>query len=68
MDKKIIKKLEKIWDRLDNAYEDMENAFEMLESIDDIPEELQREIDNFDLSAISSLKQHIEMLIDKMEV
>lgn len=66
MDKKTIKKLEKIWDRLDNAYEDMESAFEMLETMDDIPEELQREIDNFDLSAISSLKQHVEMLIDKM--
>ena len=58
--------MEKIWNRLDNAYEDMESAFEILETIDDIPEELQREIDNFDLSAISSLKQHVEMLIDKM--
>ena len=64
MDKKTIKKLEKIWDRLDNAYEDMESAFEMLETMDDIPEELQREIDNFDLSAISSLKQHVEKIIE----
>lgn len=53
-----------VWDRLDNAYEDMESAFEMLETMDDIPEELQREIDNFDLSAISSLKQHVEKIIE----
>lgn len=64
MDKKTIKKLEKIWDRLDNAYEDMESAFEMLKTIDDVPEDFQKEIDNFDLSAISSLKQHVEKIIE----
>ena len=43
----------------------MEVAFEMLDSMSDIPDELEYEMERFDLSAISSLKQHIEMMMEE---
>lgn len=64
---KTIPNLQKVWNKLDAAYENMESAFEMLESMSDIPEELSSEMERFDLSAVSSLKQHIEMMIQKKE-
>ena len=62
---KTIPNLQKVWDRFDKAYENMEVAFEMLESMSDIPNELRDEIDRFDISVISSLKEHIEIMMEE---
>ena len=62
---KTIPNLQKVWDRFDKAYENMEAAFEMLESMSDVPNELRNEISRFDISAISSLKEHIEIMMDE---
>ena len=62
---KTITNLQKVWDRFDKAYENMEAAFEMLESMTDIPNELRNEIARFDISAISSLKEHIEIMMEE---
>ena len=62
---KTIPNLQKVWDKLDVAYENMEKAFEMLSAMSNIPEELSDEIDRFDMSAISSLKEHIEMIMEE---
>ena len=62
---KTITNLQKVWDRFDKAYENMEAAFEMLESMSDIPNELRNEIARFDISAISSLKEHIEIMMEE---
>lgn len=64
---KTISNLQKIWDKLDAAYENIESAFELLESMVDIPNNLSREMNKFDMSAISSLKQHIEQIIENKE-
>ena len=52
-------------DRFDKAYENMEAAFEMLNSMSDIPDELGYEIERFDLSAVSSLKEYIEIMMEE---
>lgn len=62
---KTIPNLQKVWDRFDKAYENMEAAFEVLESMSDIPNELRNEIARFDISAISSLKEHIEIMMEE---
>ena len=62
---KTIPNLQKVWDRFDKAYENMEAAFEMLNSMSDIPDELVYEIERFDLSAISSLKEYIEIMMEE---
>lgn len=62
---KTISNLQNVWDRLDTAYENMEKAFEMINSMSGIPDELSDEVDRFDMSAISSLKEHIEMIIEE---
>lgn len=62
---KTIPNLQKVWDRLDVAYENMEKAFEMLGTMSNIPEELLDEMDRFDMSAISSLKEYIEMIMEE---
>ena len=62
---KTIPNLQKVRDRFDKAYENMEAAFEMLESMSDVPNELRNEIARFDISAISSLKEHIEIMMEE---
>lgn len=62
---KTISNLQSVWDRLDAAYENMEKAFEMINSMSGIPDELSDEVDRFDMSAISSLKEHIEMIMEE---
>lgn len=59
--------LQKVWNKFDKAYENLETAFEMLEEMTDLTEELQWEMDRFDLSAVSSLKQQVEMMIEEKE-
>lgn len=62
---KTILNLQKVWDKLDAAYENIEKAFEMLGAMSNIPEELSDEMDRFDMSSISSLKEHIEMIMEE---
>lgn len=64
---KTIPNLQKVWNKFDKAYENLEAAFEMLEEMTDLPEELQSEMDRFDLSAVSSLKQQVEMMMEDKE-
>lgn len=56
-------RLMEVWNNLDEAYEHMERSLEKLSSMSNLPDELEQEINNFDISAISSLKQHVEMLL-----
>lgn len=42
----------------------MENAIEMLSKMNGLPEELTKELDQFDIGRISNLKQYVEMLMD----
>lgn len=64
---KTIPNLQKVWNKIDKAYENLEAAFEILEDMTDLPEELQMEMDRFDLSAVSSLKQQVEMMMEEKE-
>lgn len=56
-------RLVEVWNDLDKAYEYMERSLEKLSSMSNLSGELEQEINNFDISAISSLKQHVEMLL-----
>lgn len=56
-------RLMEVWNDLDEAYERMERLLEKLSLMSDLPDELEQEVNNFDISAISSLKQHVEMLL-----
>ena len=56
-------RLMEIWNDLDKAYEYMERSLEKLSSMSNLSNELEQEMNNFDISAISSMKQHIEMLL-----
>lgn len=62
---KTIPNLRKVWDKLDSAYENIEAALEMLDSMSNIPDELKNEMERFDLSSITSLKQHVEMMMEE---
>lgn len=62
---KTISNLQKVWDKFDKAYENIEAAFEMLSSMSDIPDELRDEMERFDLSAVSGLKEHIEIMMEE---
>lgn len=62
---KTIPNLQKVWDKLDSAYENIEAALEMLDSMSNIPDELKNEMERFDLSSITSLKQHVEMMMEE---
>lgn len=56
-------RLMEVWNDLDESYERMERSLEKLSSMSNLPDELEQEMNNFDISAISSLKQHVEMLL-----
>lgn len=56
-------RLMEVWNDLDEAYERMEKSLEKLSVMSNLSSELEQEINNFDISAISSLKQHVEMLL-----
>lgn len=55
-----------VWNDLDEAYERLERSLEKLSLMSNLSDELEQEINNFDISAISSLKQHVEMLLDEV--
>lgn len=59
-------RLMEVWNDLDEAYERMEKSLEKLYSMSNLSDELEQEMNNFDISAISSLKQHVEMLLDEV--
>ncbi len=59
-------RLMEVWNDLDEAYERMERSLEKLSLMSNLSDELEQEINNFDISAISSLKQHVEMLLDEV--
>lgn len=61
---KTMNNLQAIWNDLDSAYENMEKAIEKMSAMIGLPDELEQEINNFDISAISSLKQHVESMMD----
>lgn len=52
-----------VWNDLDEAYERMERSLEKLSSMSNLPDDLEQEMNNFDISAISSLKQHVEIML-----
>lgn len=56
-------RLMEVWNDLDKAYECMEKSLEKISSMSNLSYELEQEINNFDISAISNLKQHVEMLL-----
>lgn len=55
--------LQLIWDELDLGYEHMERAIENLARIANLPINLKRMVEQYDLSEISALKQEIEALM-----
>lgn len=65
---KTMNNLQAVWDDLDLAYENMEKAIEKMSAMVGLPDELEQEINNFDISAISSLKQHVESMMGDLNV
>lgn len=61
-------RLMEVWNDLDEAYERMERSLEKLSSMSNLPDNLEQEMNNFDISTISSLKQHVEMLLDEVAI
>lgn len=61
-------RLMEVWNDLDEAYDRMEKSLEKLSLMSNLSDELEQEINNFDISAISSLKQHVEMLLDEVAI
>ena len=56
-------RLMEVWNDLDEAYERMESSLEKLSSMSNLPDDLEQEMNNFDISAISSLKQRVEIML-----
>ena len=57
--------LNSVWNDLDIVSEKLDAALTKLEAMVDLPKDLQSEIDRFDVSAILSLKNQVEMLLEK---
>lgn len=57
-------RLMEVWNDLDEAYEQMEKSLEKLSAMSNLSSEFEQEINNFDISAILSLKQHVEIMLD----
>lgn len=55
--------LQSVWNNLDLAYEYMERAIEDLSQMTGLPNELERMVDQYDLSEISIMKQEVEELM-----
>lgn len=56
--------LQSVWNNLDLAYEHMERAIENLSQMTGLPDELERMVDQYDLSEISIMKQEVEELME----
>lgn len=55
--------LQSVWDNLDLAYEYMEKAIDDLSRMTGLPTELEKIVEQYDLSEISMLKQEVEELM-----
>lgn len=55
--------LDTVWNNLDLAYEHMERAIGDLLQMTGLPDELERMVDQYDLSEISIMKQEVEELM-----
>lgn len=55
--------LDTVWNNLDLAYEHMERAIEDLSQMTGLSDELERMVDQYDLSEISIMKQEVEELM-----
>ena len=60
--------LTSVWNGLDTVCEDMEKLLNKLSSMSGLPDELQQEINNLDISSISNLKHHIGKILDDIEI
>lgn len=58
--------LQSVWNDLDAAYEHMERAIENLAKMTGLPDELDKMVEQYDLSEISMLKQEVEELMDRL--
>ena len=56
--------LQSIWNNLDLAYEHMERAIEDLSQMSGLSNELEKMIEQYDLSEISMIKQEVEELME----
>ncbi len=61
------KNLQSVWEYLDMSYEFMEKALQQMSHMNLLSDETKEAADRFDISAISSLKQHIESEIDQIK-
>lgn len=55
--------LQSVWNELDLSYEHMERAIENLARMVNLPINLKRMVEQYDLSEISALKQEVEELM-----
>lgn len=55
--------LQSVWNNLDLAYEHMERAIEDLSQMTGLPDELEKMVEQYDLSEISMIKQDVEELM-----
>lgn len=55
--------LQSVWDNLDLAYEHMKKAIEDLSQMTGLSDELERMVEQYDLSEISIIKQEVEELM-----
>ena len=55
--------LQSVWNSLDLAYEHMERAIEDLSQMIGLSDELERMVEQYDLSEISTMKQEVEELM-----
>lgn len=60
--------LTEVWNGLDTVCEDVEKLLNKLSSMSGLPDELQQEINNLDISSISNLKHHIGKILDDIEI
>ena len=59
--------LNKVWELLYNACGSLDNAMRMISSMVDMPEDVEKAINQIDFFAIVALKEQIEMLLEKSE-
>lgn len=56
--------LDTVWNNLDLAYEHMERAIEDLLQMTGLSDELEKMVEQYDLSEISIMKQEVEELME----
>ena len=57
--------LQTVWNELDLGYEHMERAIDELARMVNLPINLKRMVEQYDLSEISALKQEVEALMEE---